>query len=120
MKSGRVRLYVVYIYMHTYLQVGSRDIRSETLWRLVRHLDPVLEDANRKMIGRITREPQSKIRMNRFRRETLAYLLGVQTNRFDKSTTLRRDENYFSFFDEDIRMKVFETFSRVPIQLLAR
>lgn len=52
-------------------QVRTHDVRAKTLRGFVGHLHAVLQDGNRKVFGRIRRQPQPEVRMGGVRRQAL-------------------------------------------------
>ena len=52
-------------------QVGADDVEAQTLGRLVRHLHAVLQDRHRKLVRRVTRQPQPEVRVTRVRVQLL-------------------------------------------------
>lgn len=56
-------------------QIRPNDVRSKTLRRFVCHFDAILENGYGKMLSRVTRQPETKIRMYSVRKQALAYFL---------------------------------------------
>ena len=44
-------------------QVGADDVEAQTFRRFVRHLHAVLQDRHRKLVRRVTRQPQPEVRV---------------------------------------------------------
>jgi len=63
-----------------YLIEGSHNIRAQPFRRLIRHLHAVLQNADRKVLDRVARQPQPEVRMHCFLCEALAYLHMMQSN----------------------------------------
>lgn len=45
-------------------EIGSLDVGSQTFRWFVGHLDTVLQDRNREVVGRVTGQPQAEVRMD--------------------------------------------------------
>ena len=53
--------------------VGADDVEAQPLGRLVRHLDAVLQDRHRELVGRVARQPEAEVRVARVRVQLLQY-----------------------------------------------